>query len=302
MPTIKNAAHASFLLPLIKKNIRTWAFSSFWKFSTPLIKLAARKNNVYITCSRFDGGGAQWHARLSTMAFCNAFGLKYIHSEIDELLPRNLPKLRKKWDEIIQISPLVQSPVVVRKIQVTSPWELVVRIMVGSVMRFPLTIQVQHCHFYTDFSPGALENALSDLDFRYRNSERRMEESRERTPTLAIHFRRGHMHAEDQNQRHTTFENLLANINFIVQSHGPVLGTVYCAFEEPGLEALLPPGFTFESSLDEFEVLDRLINADYLLMAKSSMSYIAAVLSTGKVFYEPFWHPPLSQWIRLPHF
>lgn len=110
------------------------------------------------------------------------------------------------------------------------------------------------------------------------------------------------MYPQDQDQRHTTFGNLLANINLIVEAHGPVLGTVYCAFKEPGLEALLPPGFAFESSLNEFEVLHRLIHADYFVMAKSSMSYIAAVLSTGKVFYEPFWHPPLSQWESLPHF
>jgi hypothetical protein len=48
---------------------------------------------------------------------------------------------------------------------------------------------------------------------------------------------------------------------------------------------------------DVFECLHSLITADILVMAKSSFSYTAALLSRGIVIYSPFWHAPLQQWI-----
>jgi hypothetical protein len=40
--------------------------------------------------------------------------------------------------------------------------------------------------------------------------------------------------------------------------------------------------------------------ANGLIMAKSSLSHVAGLLSKGSVYYEPFWHGPLSSWRVLP--
>ena len=47
---------------------------------------------------------------------------------------------------------------------------------------------------------------------------------------------------------------------------------------------------------DVFEVLSCMIRAENLFMAKSSLSYVAGLLSMGTVHYEPFWHPKLKDW------
>ena len=46
-----------------------------------------------------------------------------------------------------------------------------------------------------------------------------------------------------------------------------------------------------------FEDFHHLVKADVLFMAKSSFSYSAALLSDGLIVYEPFWHPPLNEWL-----
>lgn len=42
-----------------------------------------------------------------------------------------------------------------------------------------------------------------------------------------------------------------------------------------------------------------MVLADVLVTAPSSLSYTAAILSDGAIYYLPFWHPPLSHWIKV---
>ena len=42
-----------------------------------------------------------------------------------------------------------------------------------------------------------------------------------------------------------------------------------------------------------------LVEADVLIISRSSFSYIAGHLNENLVYYQPFWHPPLPHW-RVP--
>jgi len=42
-----------------------------------------------------------------------------------------------------------------------------------------------------------------------------------------------------------------------------------------------------------------MVTAKVLVTAKSSFSYSAALLSEGVVYYIPFWHQPLDEWVVL---
>ncbi len=57
----------------------------------------------------------------------------------------------------------------------------------------------------------------------------------------------------------------------------------------------------FEAQLyldrDPVWTMQQLIDADILTTAKSSFSYVAALVSKATVIYEPFWHAPLPSWI-----
>ena len=50
---------------------------------------------------------------------------------------------------------------------------------------------------------------------------------------------------------------------------------------------------------DPIETLEALATADFLIMSKSSFSYLAALFNQeGRSLYAPFWHPPMSEWLR----
>ena len=47
------------------------------------------------------------------------------------------------------------------------------------------------------------------------------------------------------------------------------------------------------------ETFSSMVLADVLVTSASSFSYVAGILSEGAVYYIPFWHPPLPNWIVL---
>jgi hypothetical protein len=50
---------------------------------------------------------------------------------------------------------------------------------------------------------------------------------------------------------------------------------------------------------DTFHTMHHLINANVLVMCKSSFSYIAALYNPNDIIYTPFWHPPLNHWLNI---
>jgi hypothetical protein len=48
------------------------------------------------------------------------------------------------------------------------------------------------------------------------------------------------------------------------------------------------------------DVWKSMVDADVLVMSKSSFSLVPAVFSAGEVIYTPFWHNPLSTWNIVP--
>jgi hypothetical protein len=54
---------------------------------------------------------------------------------------------------------------------------------------------------------------------------------------------------------------------------------------------------TFHIDTDICDSFIEMVAANILVTGASSFSYIAGFLSKGKVYYRPFWHPPLPEWI-----
>jgi hypothetical protein len=280
--------------------IRHLVLRAFWRALTPWLRYVGRQNKISITCDRWDGGGAQWHARISTMAFCSSFGFPYFHSEIEELLPVNSPELRKKWNQLVSLNHKKSSMASPNQARALSMHGLL-KILIRSQFKVhSQTVSVQHCHFFTDYFPHEIEAAIKLGKLEYANPANLEPKELVGLPTLAVHIRRGHMGPSDETLRLTSDAQIIFVVTELNRLFGPLSTTIYSALPDAELESKLPVGVKLNSSADEFEVIHNLVNADYMLMAKSSMSYVAAVLSRGIVFYEPFWHPPLGSWKQIP--
>jgi hypothetical protein len=230
------------------------------------------------------------------MTFCDYFGFQYHHSQIEELQPIDSPELRKRWNQLIHVD---QEKILLlphNRAEATSLAKLLMIIFFSQFRGQPVTISVPHSHFFSDYYPHHIEATISNFKLRYANPDNLTGEHVGDLPTLAVHIRRGHMLQSDESVRLTPSSQVLLMVEHLNRLFGPLRVTVYSAFPDEELESKLPRGASLNFTADEFEVIHNLVNANYLLIAKSSMSYVAAIMCKGTVFYEPFWHPPLSAW------
>ena len=64
------------------------------------------------------------------------------------------------------------------------------------------------------------------------------------------------------------------------------------------LKSLEKFGVNIRTHHDIFDVLSHLIYSDIHITSKSTVSYVAGLLSNNTVIYEPFWHPKLPGWLN----
>lgn len=114
---------------------------------------------------------------------------------------------------------------------------------------------------------------------------------------MAVHIRRGDiMRKERWANRRTSLEIVAERIR---RYRTPDLEVhVFSQGDVEEFEAL-PEDCHLHLDGDVFDALRVMINAEVLMMAKSSLSYVAGVLSKGTVYYDPFWHRKLETWRNM---
>jgi hypothetical protein len=250
--------------------------------------LARRTNhNVAVTCrGKEDGGGAQLHAIMSAFAFCTTEHLRYVHTPMTRIAHGSGEDWIAKWNGFVDFR---------QGIDQLSP-DLPVRELDSSASTSdwgkPRVVAKAHFHAYCDQHPAVYENV--------------QEEFRRRCPYLrptadlsvmAVHIRRGDVMINGIARRQTSLTKISVAISSLKKKRPDLFVKVYS--EGIPQEFAQVPADELHLNVDVFETLEGLINAEVLLMAKSSFSYVAALLSRGIVVYEPFWHSPLPQWQNM---
>jgi hypothetical protein len=87
----------------------------------------------------------------------------------------------------------------------------------------------------------------------------------------------------------------------------PDMPGMYFTIDKP--ETVAPADFALDAfnqlpnletvvNVEPREVLDDFATADVLVLSRSSLGYVAALLNPhGLVVYSPWWHPPLPGWV-----
>jgi hypothetical protein len=80
-------------------------------------------------------------------------------------------------------------------------------------------------------------------------------------------------------------------------SEKPLLFHIYSIGDESQFESFKQFPIQFHLHDSTFESFIGMAFADILVISPSSMSYTAALLSNGIIYYKHFWHPPRKHWI-----
>ena len=122
---------------------------------------------------------------------------------------------------------------------------------------------------------------------------------------VAIHIRRENNHDKGQaGDRATTPNSYYLNImNKIRQKYKDsnnkgLLFHIYSQGKITQFQDLANSDVKFYLNYDICESFIGMVSAEILVTSPSSLSYIAALISDGEIYYKKFWHNPRKNWIK----
>ena len=233
-----------------------------------------------------DRGGAQIHAQLSAINFARAHGLPYHHMPLVKSQQQGQKMSaaeRAAWDENFNLTATAEPwP---SKLPIVSAGELIA----GEVTSDCILASANY-HRFCDADPDSylkIRTQVRDVN--------RLPQRRYPKPTIAVHVRRGDVSQDTEPRRFTSNDSVAKSIAQAKELLPDASVRVFSEGREEDF-AGLPVGCEYELNSDVFETVAGLAAADCLVMAKSSFSYVAALLNGGTVYYQPFRHKPLSEW------
>lgn len=257
-------------------------------FSKKLDHLDVTPSFTYDTCLETDGGGAQLHSRIATWAFARAVGARFLNTPMRKVDHGTDEQWVSRWNQLIKFQP---------ETKIESPSTEASMTVLGVLLanwkpKKILNINVKNPHYFTDAFPEAIQDIRSDLRELFQSAT----PNSDWTCDFGIHLRLLQPKDVDfTSSRLSSLEQIVSKLDLLESSKEVVV------FASPVAERNLPDvpeHFSFCTD-DALTTISKMVLAKNLVIGKSSMSYVAGLLSEQTVWYPEFWHPPMPDWKRL---
>jgi hypothetical protein len=122
---------------------------------------------------------------------------------------------------------------------------------------------------------------------------------------VAVHIRRVNVYDKDDCRELTPLEYYLNVMNTVRRDYKdtgkPILFHIYSQGDREHFRILEASDVKFHLNEYLLDTFSGMVFADVLCTSTSSLSYTAALLTHGTVYYQAyrFWHPPLSKWRNM---
>jgi hypothetical protein len=160
---------------------------------------------------------------------------------------------------------------------------------------------VAHCHKVTNQHPEAWAAIAPAVREKYLLSPKpELSGYDDGKVQAAVHLRRGDVGSSGRfSERFTADELVLARVRRVLDLLGPEQATVrlFSQGQPEDFRAFTDLGVHLHLNDDVFESFHHFVRSDVLFVAKSTFSYLGGVIGGNVCLYEPFWHPPLPEWL-----
>ena len=157
-------------------------------------------------------------------------------------------------------------------------------------------VSLPHAHGYLDSHIWAYDSILERTRKSFLRGSGNISDG---ILNIAVHIRRGDVTPSDC-QRYTLDSSIITTIGCITRACTKFDVeydiTIYSQGKESDFSNFAD--CKLRLNLNPLDTLRALATAGLIVMAKSSFSYVAALLSEGIVVYEPFWHTPRDRWVK----
>lgn len=238
-----------------------------------------------------DGGGAQLQARISTLALALKLNVQYVHFPIIQVDHGESSDWHRRWEQVLDFHPYY--------IEDEEREEYVTVTVVGCLLALAFRrkspearYRISNPHFFLDRFPSDVHKIRPRLRKMLLIPQAILEEE---PKSLALHLRV--FQPKDvgfTSARETDIASISHKLRELSIATRKKLTVFYSpASQPPNLQHL--PEFEIDNS-DALLTLFRLVKSENLFLAKSSLSYVAGLLSENNVYYARFWHPPMPDW------
>lgn len=260
-----------------------------------------------LTCAgKSDGGGAQWHALLSVIAFSRSYRIPYRHTPLASVEhgPLSARSWLSEWNHLFDLSQfgIESASVIHESTPCSGPFECLRLRSFGSGLPNRL-VRLEHAHAFTNLYPNTLASLRPMLRQSYRPKSGLASPPLPLDQALVVHVRRGDVSAGGPHRnRYTSAVAIEARCLEILNRFTHLNSVLLLSpTPDPDLIELTNRGFFLDYDHDVFTHFHWMSCAAALVMARSSLSYLAGMLNPNLVFYDRFEHPPLSGWLMQPH-
>lgn len=259
-------------------------------------------NRIRVTCrGRADGGGAQVHGVIAALAFCAETGLGYVHTDFAAIEHgAGASDWVRRWEEFFSLGAGEARLDPARDRLVTLD-----RFLAHPELWNADNIVVQCLHFMNFFNrvPRSFDRIDASLRRKYALSDKSSLPRHDLAHgiTIAVHVRRGDAN-KAAHPKYFTDDDLICRTIGDAMAACASLGlrcrvNLYSEGRPEDFARFVDMGCNLHLDESVFTTLDNMIRADIFVMAKSSFSYVPALLSGGIKLYERFSHPARAGWI-----
>ena len=246
---------------------------------------------IAVTCQRNDGGGAQLHGRISVYSLAQEFNFIYVASPIQDAHFAIGPDWDARWNSLLNFDKSINFDTnKYTKIQTQNSNHLrraILQLILKLRFRKKYLFVMESAHNYTDSHPAILESSRDYLRQIFNGVKHFGHEE------IVFHLRRGNDLTAPQ--RLESDDIIYARLAKLIQLFPDMSIRIYT--NEPfEVRESFKSSVTADYSSDPFEAFTHMCEAKILIIAKSSLSYVAALINDGTIYYPKFWHPKLSSW------
>jgi hypothetical protein len=251
---------------------------------------AISRESIFAASLRRDGVGSQVLSRLSVEAAASNLGLGYTHTPFEEIAhaegdPTAWRDRCEAFFALGQGKPLTRN--------VSLPHIGLIEFATNPALwKTPHLIAIPHMYVYCDQNPEIYDRVV-------RRPTRSSLQGRQLH--IAAHVRRGDVSASDVSHRFTSNRAVLeslATVTGLLENTGLAFHvSIYSNGKPEEFAEFTDMGHRVELDLGALETFEHLRDADVLLSAKSTFSYVAALYTNGIVLCEEFDRRPLPSWI-----
>lgn len=232
-----------------------------------------------------DGFGAQFQKIIQTYIYCKINNLNYAYNKLDYVehnynndneFNNKLEELMNLKDNIINVSTNMDCSYL--------DFNSIVRIYFEN--KIDLCCESEHMKFIKDcFWQNKSKNYFNNNKI-----------------NVAIHIRRENSHDKGQaGERATTPNSYYLNIMNSIRekyknSNKELLFHIYSQGNIENFRDLDSIDVKLYINFDIIESFIGMVSAEILVTSPSSLSYVAALISDGEIYYKPFWHNPRRGW------